>query len=1099
MSFKIAKEQKAEWINSGEFSTDVEEARTEILKNAKSAENERQTANAFENALYYLIRSKTGLHVDFLSEKSVDNIVHKFGTLSTRTSGRGRLDAIVNNLVIEYKHYKKLETEEQYNIACQQVCDYLKALYKNTEIKYNAILTDGLKICYFNYGEDEVRYSSLSRLSKTDIETIVKAIVLNEKKKFVPKNITHDFGISHDCPSFSKELAIELYSILKTNPTEKTKMLYEEWLSLLHLSVEDNGKSNDINKRRKDLSLIFSDSIDDVDKECKALWALQTTYAIIVKLIACKAVDRLDYNENAKTFFDLTTITSNELQKLFERIEDGYSYRNSNVSNFLEGDFFSWYSDKDQWNTEIYQNIYRIIQLVNEYTSFNFNFLYEPVDVFKDLYMGIIPKSIRHSMGEYFTPEWLADCVVTEGLGKITNKDWRAIDPCCGSGIFIISLIKHIVGNTEIKNLSDSERELLKKRITSRVFGIDINPLSVLSARVGYYMALQPLGSLHDVEIPIYLGDSAIVPTRKNVGGIECFEYSVTNEKLPFDILLPARFVKQPDFGKTMSELQACVKTDDSSILYEMLVSKFNDQEKESKELCDSISRLAQNLVYLHKNNWDGIWVRISTNFMLIARLTDFDFIVGNPPWVKWEHLPAMYANKIKSLCNIKHIFSNDGGQFGGTQLNICALISNVSATNWLKKEGVLAFLMPDSIMSQNSYEEYRNFYLNYTDKKRLYLQNIDRWVAPLRPFRCDDKPVTQDFNTYYYSFNNVDYSAGIAVRMISRDKKIKDEQINLFTSFDKVMPYLKISMGKAAQLSDKSTAFSYISSVFDYRKIIGQTDYQYRTGVEFTPQELYMLVGAGASTKKGHYRFANKKFQLSKYVIDDAPLTGWDLPTDYIYPIVTSTRLDNFCYEKCDEYCVLPYKQEDIKNPVPSSEMISTQRELFNYLASHKDIIDKQSEKSKQMHRGSEFYALSKIGNYTFAPHIVAARDNTKFCASVINSTKTGWGEIKNSICVKHTIIISQDKDNRCIDEDEAYYISGILNSDIVVNYMHDSFKKNGFSLNKSNLYLPKYNNSKVLHRKIADLARQGETSKSKATIQSKLTECYLELCEQK
>lgn len=660
-------------------------------------------------------------------------------------------------------------------------------------------------------------------------------------------------------------------------------------------------------------------------------------------------------------------------------------------------------------------------------------------------------------------------------------------------------MIKHIVGNTEIKNLSDSERELLKKRITSRVFGIDINPLSVLSARVGYYMALQPLGSLHDVEIPIYLGDSAIVPTRKNVGGIECFEYSVTNEKLPFDILLPARFVKQPDFGKTMSELQACVKTDDSSILYEMLVSKFNDQEKESKELCDSISRLAQNLVYLHKNNWDGIWVRISTNFMLIARLTDFDFIVGNPPWVKWEHLPAMYANKIKSLCNIKHIFSNDGGQFGGTQLNICALISNVSATNWLKKEGVLAFLMPDSIMSQNSYEEYRNFYLNYTDKKRLYLQNIDRWVAPLRPFRCDDKPVTQDFNTYYYSFNNVDYSAGIAVRMISRDKKIKDEQINLFTSFDKVMPYLKISMGKAAQLSDKSTAFSYISSVFDYRKIIGQTDYQYRTGVEFTPQELYMLVGAGASTKKGHYRFANKKFQLSKYVIDDAPLTGWDLPTDYIYPIVTSTRLDNFCYEKCDEYCVLPYKQEDIKNPVPSSEMISTQRELFNYLASHKDIIDKQSEKSKQMHRGSEFYALSKIGNYTFAPHIVAARDNTKFCASVINSTKTGWGEIKNSICVKHTIIISQDKDNRCIDEDEAYYISGILNSDIVVNYMHDSFKKNGFSLNKSNLYLPKYNNSKVLHRKIADLARQGETSKSKATIQSKLTECYLELCEQK
>jgi len=640
---------------------------------------------------------------------------------------------------------------------------------------------------------------------------------------------------------------------------------------------------------------------------------------------------------------------------------------------------------------------------------------------------------------------------------------------------------------------------MLKRKITSRVFGIDINPLSVLSARVGYYMALQPFGTLHDVEIPIYLGDSAIVPTKKVVGGIECFEYSVANEKLPFDILLPARFVKQPDFGKTMSELQACVKTDDCTILYEMLVSKFNDEEKTSKQLCDSVSQLAKNLVFLHQNNWDGIWVRISTNFMLIARLTYFDFIVGNPPWVKWEHLPAMYANKIKTLCNIKHIFSNDGGQFGGTQLNICALISNVSATNWLKKDGVLAFLMPDSIMSQNSYEEYRNFYLNYSEKKRLYLQNIDRWVAPLRPFRCDDKPVTQDFNTYYYSFNSMDYSAGIPVRIISRDKKIKDEQLNLLTTFEKVSPYLKISMGKAAQLSDKSTAFSYISSVYDYRKIIGKTDYQYRTGVEFTPQELYMLVGVGVSSTKGHFRFGNKKFQLSKYMIDDAPLAGWDLPTDYIYPIVTSTRLDNFSYTDCDEYCILPYKQDDIKSPVPSSEMILTQRELFNYLASHKDIIDKQSEKSKQMHRGSEFYALSKIGNYTFAPHIVAARDNTRFCAAVISPTKTGWGEIKNSICVKHTIIISQDKENRCIEENEAYYISGILNSDIVVNYMHDSFKKNGFSLNKSNLYLPMYSGSNKLHLQIADLARQGETSANKSKIQSKLTECYIKLCDEK
>jgi len=109
------------------------------------------------------------------------------------------------------------------------------------------------------------------------------------------------------------------------------------------------------------------------------------------------------------------------------------------------------------------------------------------------------------------------------------------------------------------------------------------------------------------------------------------------------------------------------------------------------------IKDLSVSLTDLHQNNWDGIWVRITTNFMLIARLSEFDLIVGNPPWVKWEHLPAMYANRIKELCDIKHIFSG-AGQFGGTQLNICALISNVTATNWLSKDGVLSIFDADSI-----------------------------------------------------------------------------------------------------------------------------------------------------------------------------------------------------------------------------------------------------------------------------------------------------------------------------------------------------------------------------------------------------------------
>lgn len=1088
-----------EWLNSGEYLTEIDEMRTTIMRESKVSNSESETASIFENELYYLIRNKAGIKLAYSKEKAVNNIKHRFRTLKNRKSGTGRLDAIVNNLVIEYKHNTKLQTEEQFNLAAQQVVDYLYALYNNEEYKYNAILTDGIRISYFVFVGDQVQYSSLSPLSNEDIDSIIRAIVFNDKKRFIPENIVKDFAISPMIDSISKEVALTLYDCLKNHSTDKTHMLYEEWKSLMHLSVDDNGKGNDIDKRRRDLSLIFSDTVNTPEMEYRALYALQTTYAIIVKLIACKVVDKLEYNDNTKHYYDLTNITSIELQKFFEKMEDGYSYKSNNIFNFLEGDFYSWYADKNQWSTDFWKLVLAVIKTIDQYSAFSFNITYQPIDIFKDLYMSIIPKSVRHSMGEYFTPEWLSDYVVSEGIKSIPSEKWKAIDPCCGSGIFIISLIKKIVGNINIQRLSEVEKQQIRESILSRVYGIDINPLSVLSARVGYYLALLPFGQLANVEIPVYLGDSAIIPVKEKIGKINCYKYSVNNQKLPFDVILPERFVKMKEFGQVMSRLQSCVKTEDENILYTVIEDKLSKQEKNSKELVNSLKNLAHNLTELHKNKWDGIWIRISTNFMLIARLNSFDLIVGNPPWVKWEHLPAKYASKIKELCNVKHIFSNDG-QYGGTQLNICALISNVTASNWLNKGGTLAFLMPDSIMSQNSYEGFRNFYTDFDKQERLYLQRIDKWEAPLRPFRCEDKPITQDFNTYYFSSKVVDYQMGIPVKIISRKKDITDLTINNCSTFEQARTHLLFKNGKAAQLAKNSTAFSYISDKYDFSKIIGPTSYLYRTGVEFTPQELYMLTGAGPSHQENHYLFKSKKFQLSKYRIEDTPSNGWDLPTEFIYPIVTGPNIEPFKYHRNNDFCILPYDKMDTSKPIDINTMVLRNEELFNYLVNHKELIDQQSEKSKMMHRGNAFYSLSKIGPYTFAKNIVAARDNSKFCASVIRRRITPWKELKQTICVKHTIIISQDKTGRFISADEANYICGILNSDIVINYIHSSFKTNGFSLNKSNLYLPLYDKTNVIHRKISDMAfRASRGTQNIALIQKRLSELYLKICQEK
>lgn len=1090
------------WFENGEYWAQVEEMRSAIMRDAMKAETEAQTAQAFQNQLAYFIRLNTGIVLDFHPEAPIKGMtIRKFGSLEKPKSGHGRLDAVVNNLVIEYKKYSKLEKTADQQAATNQVKNYLISLYETEKVRCDAILTDGVKISYFSHNEAGVESTSFKNIEAKDIDRIIRAILSNNCKKFIPENILRDFAVDGYTSSVSKELANSLYNKLRKNPSEKTQMLFCEWESLMHLSFDDNGKGNDIKKRREELSLIFDDNINSPIKEYRALFALQTAYSIIVKLIACKVIDKLDYGTSIKNYSDLTKISAFNLREFLEKLEDGYAYRNSNILNLLEGDFFSWYATEEQWDTQLWKIIINVISCIDEYSAFSFEITYEPVDIFKDLYMSIMPKSVRHSMGEYFTPSWLADYVTAEGISLQDNPKWKAIDPCCGSGTFIISLIKHIVGNVNLHELSDEEKRAIKEEIISRVYGIDINPLSVLSARVGYYLALRPFGEIRDVEIPIYLGDSAITPSKEVIDSIDCYKYSVANQKKTFEVTLPCRFVEQKSFGLIMLSLQTAVQTNDSYVLHEMIKGYLTEKEKESVILMSAIKHMSNDLIELHENNWDGIWIRIATNFMLIARLSEFDLIVGNPPWVKWEHLPSKYAEKIKELCNVRHIFSTRG-RFGGTQLNICALISNVAATNWLKNSGVLAFLMPDSIMSQNSYEEFRYFYTNFNTSERLYLQRIDKWEKPLKPFSSEEKIVSQDFNTYYFARTEKDYTKGIDVTTISRQKNVSDAIVNRSTTFTEAKKYLIFGKKRAAQMSSNSSAFSYLSDIHDFTKIIGESDYEFRTGVEFTPQELYLLIGEGVSDRNGHYRFVNKKFSRSKYLVDDIPKGGWDLPTEYIYPIATGPSLSPFRRNIQNEFCILPYAKEKTDAPVEIADLISKNNELFQYLIKHQKLIDSQSEKSKIMHRGQEFYALSKIGPYTFAEYIVAARDNTKFCASVIEPVSTPWGDKKQTICVKHTMLISRNKVGRFISKDEAYYICGILNSDIVVEYIQNTFKSNGYSLKKAHFYLPQYNSSNVIHKRICALAQEaseGDNKRAIAEIQSEISDLYLSMCNSK
>jgi type I restriction-modification system DNA methylase subunit len=107
----------------------------------------------------------------------------------------------------------------------------------------------------------------------------------------------------------------------------------------------------------------------------------------------------------------------------------------------------------------------------------------EAKDLIKNIYHYLLPQELRHSLGEYYTPDWLAEFLI-EKLNIDFSKNNRFLDPTCGSGTFLSIAIDKIKTNNP-----SSKKEILNKILNS-VVGIDLNPLAVISAKTNYIIAL---------------------------------------------------------------------------------------------------------------------------------------------------------------------------------------------------------------------------------------------------------------------------------------------------------------------------------------------------------------------------------------------------------------------------------------------------------------------------------------------------------------------------------------------------------------------------------------------------------------------------------
>lgn len=730
----------------------------------------------------------------------------------------------------------------------------------------------------------------------------------------------------------------------------------------------------------------------------RLLQSIQTFYSVLIKLIAWN------------------TLRDASLEPPLTELLSGRAFVNRGIRNFCGDDWYIWLLDV--WDPALEAQCEELWACLGSFDTCPEGSTHSP-DSLSCIYETVVPPALRHALGEYYTPGWLAERTLQNAVSASGRRagELRFLDPACGSGVFLIQALRLIRADTS-----------KSPPLSDQVAGFDLHPLAVLTAKANYLaaMARQPLPEA-GLFLPIYRYDALNVPIfQKNTlvvdtgcGPVYSVPLSLCRQAVEIQPD-PEEFLSMPEASRLFAPLPPVGRRLLAGILLDRIFAFFHQRA---------------------------------------------DIVMGNPPWVNWEYLSPRYRAGSQHLWGEYGLLQVKGPRLGFSKEDVSTLFTCAALDRFLVPGGHLSFILRQATFrSAQNGAGFRRFHLDSPDLDFRVLEVED--LGRIRPFDGICTPVAlvliQRDARHVFPVPYRHWQAKPGFRRAVR---------SLDATISSVLPFVRMEDMTAAPAHREDPGSVWVSApnglapVLD--ALLGSNPYQARTGV-FTGganavYQLQILERTGNAL-----RVTN----LAEKARRKAPAITTQLEPTCVYPLIQGSDLSRWSV-RSRAWLLCPHTAGTKIYPLAEADLRQDLPLTYAYLTRFRDILEARKgfagwERAIQEHY---FYALLRVGPYTFSRYKVAWRYIARsFITAVIAPMQDPY--LGEALPLPNEKVIYVGTNCR----EEAYYLCGILSSApvrcCVTCYMNPT-SISAHVLDK--LYIPAFDPTNSRHLSIAALCEEG------------------------